>query len=229
MDERRLLDLPELEREDTSEAAARFLQQRRQFLELHETYSDLEDDWSPRFMSSVQHPHPEHIFWGMSRDNAHQQQVRGRSLYGKGLDCLTAYAAIGSVINYTRLQAEPRAAPRWVMFDMGRIVRSYFDAIITCSVLRWLQPGELWWGERDDRTSVRDSVSFLLDQAENREEQVLLIPELLLASAQGKIPRYAHDIVHERALANCAEWPGEMSLDHARGAVEVGVRLLEMG
>jgi len=228
-DESRLLDLPEVEREDPLEPAARFLRQRRQFLEMHEIYSESEDDWSPRFMGSPQDPHPEHVFWGMSRDNVHQQRVRGRSLYGKDLDCLTAYAAIGSVINYTRLQAEPRAAPRWVMFDMGRIVRSYFDAIITCSILRWLQPGELWWGERDDRTSVRDSVSFLLDQAENREEQVLLIPELLLASAQGKIPRHAHDIVHERAMATSAGWPAESSFDNARGAVEIGVRLLEMG
>lgn len=228
-DETRLLDLPEVGSEDTSEPAARFLRHRRQFLELHDIYSEFEDDWSPRFTGSTQDPHPEHIFWGMSRAEVHQQQVRGRSLYGKDLDCLTAYAAIGSVINYTRLQAEPRAAPRWVMFDMGRIVRSYFDAIITCSILRWLQPGELWWGERDDRTSVRDSVSFLLDQAEYGEEQVLLIPELLLAAAQGKIPRHAHDIVRDRAMETSAAWPQETSFNDARGAVEIGMRLLEMG
>ena len=228
-DESRLLDLPEIVGSSTSDAATRFLEQRHQFLAMHSTYADMEDDWSPRFNLSDQDAHPEHIFWGMSRYDVHQQKVRGRSLYGKNLDCLTAYAALGSVITYTRLKAEPRAAPRWVMFDMGRLVRSYFDAVIICSVLRWLQPGELWWGERDDRGSIRDSVSFLIDQAEHHEEQVLLVPELVLASAQGKVPRHTHDIIHEWALATSASWPNSVSFDNARGAVEIGLRLLEMG
>ena len=228
-DESRLLDLPEVVGSNTSDAATRFLQQRKQFLAMHSTYADREDDWSPRFELQDQDAHPEHIFWGMSRDDVHQQKVRGRSLYGKDLDCLTAYAALGSVITYTRLRAEPRAAPRWVMFDMGRIVRSYFDAVITCSILRWLQPGELWWGERDDRESIRGSVSFLLDQAENHEEQVLIAPELVLASAQGKVPRLAHDLVREWALETSASWPDDVSFDNARGAVEIGLRLLELG
>ena len=113
------------------------------------------------------------------------------------------------------------------MFDMGRIVRSYFDAVITCSVIRWLNPGELWWAtDRDEPESVRDSVAFLLDQAVEYDEQVLLLPELLLASAQGKIPRLAHDIVRSRAEELSDEWPDGPSFDTARGAVEVGLSLL---
>ena len=166
---------------------------------MHSTYSELDDDWSPRFELSEGEAHPEHIFWGMSHHNVHQLNVRGRSLYGMELDCLSAYAAMGSVINYTRLNEQPAAAPRWVLFDMGRIVRSYFDAVITCSIIRWLQPGELWWGtESDDPDSVRDSVAFLLDQAADHREQVLLVPELLLAAAHGKVPGLAHGIVRER-------------------------------
>ena len=229
-DENRLLDRPEIDNAALSDRAVRFLQQRKQFLAMHSTYLELEDDWSPRFELSDSEAHPEHIFWGMSHHNVHQLNVRGRSLYGMELDCLSAYAAMGSVINYTRLNERPVAAPRWVLFDMGRIVRSYFDAVITCSILRWLQPGELWWGtESDDPDSVRDSVAFLLDQAADHREQVLLVPELLLASAQGKVPALAHGIVRERAQTISAAWPDGSTFDLARGAVEVGLWLLDAG
>lgn len=226
-DESRLLDRADIDADGLSDRAQQFLTQRLQFLDLYSTYADYHDDWSPRFNQSAASPHPEHVFWGMSRDNMHQQHVRGRSLYGKDLDCITAYAALGSTINYTRLIEQPRAAPRWVMFDMARIVRSYFDAIITCSVIRWLQPGELWWAERDDPESIRESVAFLLDQAADPQEQMLIVPELLLASAQGKVPTLAHDIVHDRAREIITGWPDDPSFDIARGATEIGLRLLE--
>ena len=114
------------------------------------------------------------------------------------------------------------------MFDVGRLVRSYFDAVITCSAIRWLQPGELWWGaDKDDSDSVRDSVSYLLDQAiDGVPEQVLLVPELLLAAAEGKIPTGAHGVVLDRAESISAGWPDEPEYDEVRGAVEVGRALL---
>ncbi len=230
VDETRLIDLPELDDATLSESAARFLQGRRRFLKMHSMFGDQDDDWSPRFEAETDTAHPEHIFWGMSHCGVHQSNVRGRSLYGKELDCVTAYAAMGSVINYTRLNERPTAAPRWVMFDMGRIVRSYFDAIIICSILRWLQPGELWWGtDRDDADSVIDSVSFLLDQAADPDEQVLLVPELLLAAAQGKVPTLAHDTIRDRANDLNAGWPNDSSFDLARGAAELGLWLMDNG
>lgn len=227
-EERRLIDSLEVFTTKLSNNGLEFLRSRRQFLNMRETYARETDDWSPRFQFSAQGAHPEHIFWGMSHDKIHQEHVRGRSLYGKELDCLTAYAAMGSVIHYTRMKVEARAAPRWVMFNMGRIVRSYFDAVITCSLLRWLRPGELSWNERNDPSSIRDSVTFLLDQVENSEEQVLLVPELLLASAQGKVPGHVHDLVCERASTIRDRWPDTEPFNHARGAVEIGLRLLEM-
>ena len=226
-DENRFLDRADIACATLSESASKFLRLRMRFLGLHASYADQEDDWTPRFSHSLGDPHPEHIFWGMSRDNKHQRRVRGRSLYGNELDCLTAYAAMGSTINYTRLNEHARAAPRWVVFDMGRIVRSYFDAVIICSVIRWLHPGELWWAERDDPESVRESVAFLLDQSADTQEQVLLVPELLLASAQGKVPVVAHDIVRDRAQEYSSQWPGDPAFDLARGAVEVGLQLLD--
>ena len=226
-DERRLLDRFHTQDDSIPESARRFLTCRRQFLQMHATFAGENDDWSPRFGLSDNEAHPEHVFWGMSRADIHQRHVRGRSLYGRELDCLTAYAAIGSAINYTRFHEQPQAAPRWVMFDMGRVVRSYFDAVITCSVIRWLLPGELWWAERDEQVEIDASVQFLLDQAGNHSEQVLLVPELLLACAQGKVPKRAHNIVRERGEDLLAEWPSDERFGVARGAVQVGLRLMD--
>ena len=226
-DEGRLLDGLYLRHDEASQSAQHFLECRRQFLNMHATYTGENDDWSPRFELSDNEAHPEHIFWGMSRENVHQLNVRGRSLYGRELDCLTAYAAIGSAVNFTRFNEQPQAAPRWVMFDMGRVVRSYFDAVITCSVIRWLLPGELWWAERDEPDEIRASVQFLLDQAGDHSEQVLLIPELLLACAQGKVPRLAHSLVQERGTELLERWPSDERFKMPRGAVEIGLRLLD--
>ena len=44
----------------------------------------------------------------MSDANLHQTEVRGRSLYGKGLDCVSAYAAIGATVHYTRRAKGPQ-------------------------------------------------------------------------------------------------------------------------
>ena len=226
VDEYRLLD--PIRHELTGSAKA-FLDPRLRFLELHATHLEDEDDWSPRF-GRPDGPDPTHVFWGMSSDGRHQDQVRGRSLYGKDLDCLTAYAAIGAAVHHKRLTARPEAAPRWVMFDLGRIVRSYFDAVITCSLLRWLRPGELWWGTDDDSSdSICASVAYLLDQAtDDVKEQVLLVPELLLAAAQGKVPRVAHDVVRSRAREIRDGWPADSTYDTARGAVAAGLVLLDL-
>lgn len=228
VEEQRLLDRSDFEGKDISDLAASFLSRRRYFLDMYETFSDQDDDWSSRLTLSHDDADPKHVFWGMSGDT-HQQSVRGRSLYGRELDCVTAYAAIGSAINHTRFTQNAQAAPRWVMFDMGRIVRSYFDAVIICSMMRWMLPGELWWAERDEPDEIRSSVQFLLDQAADNREQVILIPELLLACAQGKVPTLAHYIVEERAKSLCQDWPSHSSFDMARGAVEIGLKLMQGG
>lgn len=227
-DEERLLSRSGIDEESLPERARRFLSERREYLGLHDAHQAADDDWSPRFTDSRIGPDPTHVFWGMSRGGEHQERVRGRSLYGADLNCMSAYGAIGAVVNYTRLATRPAAAPRWVMFDMGRIVRSYFDAIIVCSLLRWMHPGELWWeGDQSDTQSARDSVAFLIDQAQNEpSEQVLLLPELLLATALGKVPSTARQLVCERVKAACDEWPDSFGFETARGAVEIGLKLV---
>ena len=58
---------------------------------------------------------------------------------------------------------------------------------------------------------------------------MLLLPEILLASAQGKVPSLAHDIVRNRAEEISSKWPDCPSFNTARGAVEVGLSLLSGG
>ena len=228
-EERRLLDRSGIDPQTLSDAGKRFLDNRLSFLSLHDKYQTEEDDWSPRFENGGNGPVPTHLLWGMSSSNEHQLRVRGRSLYGAELDCMSAYGAIGAVVNHTRLSTRPDAAPRWVMFDLARIVRSYFDAIIVCALLRWLQPGELWWeGDANDPESARDSVAFLIDQARGEDsEQVLLLPELLLATALGKLPSATKDLVCERSSAALEEWRCSDRYETARGAIEIGLKLVE--
>lgn len=228
-EEFRLLDRSGIRMAQLSEVGRSFVESRLRFLEYHLTYQDDDDDWSPRFQDGDGSPHPTHIFWGMSSPAIHQEHVRGRSLYGANLDCMSAYAAIGAVVNHTRLSSRPSAAPRWVMFDLGRAVRSYFDAVITCALIRWLYPGELWWeAGSGGPSSSNDSVAFLIDQARDElSEQVLLLPELLLAAAQGKVPTPARELLIERACEAQANWPDDSSYDVARGAIDTGLWLLD--
>ncbi|WP_428114952.1 hypothetical protein [Candidatus Poriferisodalis sp.] len=228
-EEYRLLDRSGISTAQLSEHGHNFVSSRLQFLQYHLTYQDVDDDWSPRFGVAGGGPNPTHVFWGMSEPAIHQERVRGRSLYGAQLDCMAAYAAIGAAVNHTRLSTRPSAAPRWVMFELGRAVRSYFDAIITCALIRWLYPGELWWeSDSGGPASAFDSVAFLIDQARGEpSEQVLLLPELLLAAAQGKIPTVARGLLGERVTEARASWPDEPGYDMARGAIDVGLWLLE--
>jgi hypothetical protein len=72
------------------------------------------------------------------------------------------------------------------VFEMPAIVRSYYDPMILAAVLRWLQPHEAWWGvDISDEGAVVDS---MLDRA-TLEHKLILVPELLLAAAQGKLNR----------------------------------------
>lgn len=83
--------------------------------------------------------------------------------------------------------------------------------------------------DRDDADSVIDTVTFLLNQATCPNEQVLLVPELLLAAAQGKVPTLAHASIQKLASEIRSSWPNELGFDTARGAVEFGLWLIDNG
>ena len=66
-DENRLIDRPEIDDAALSECGVSFLQRRKQFLAMHSTYSESEDDWSPRFELSARRGSPRtHILGDVS-------------------------------------------------------------------------------------------------------------------------------------------------------------------
>ena len=224
-----LLDRTDFDMMDISGDAETFVEERKRFLRFPETYGGGPDDWSPRFKNAEAKIGPGHVFWGMSIEPAHQSELRGQSLYGNRLDPMTAYAAIGSTINHTRHAASTASAPRWVRFDMARIVHSYYDAIIICSILRWLKPGEISWeSEPADPANAANAMKFLIEQVENSpEEKIILLPELLLADAQGKIHPSAGEVLREAARSTMETIASQPGGAIGRGALEIGLALAE--
>ena len=229
VDEYLLLDRIDFDSIEISDDARTFLEERKRFLRFPETYGGGEDDWSPRFKNADAKIGPGHVFWGMSVDEVHQSAVRGQSLYGNRLDPMTAYAAIGSTINYTRHSAGIASAPRWIRFDMARIVHSYYDAIIICSILRWLKPGEISWdSEPADAANAANAMRFLIEQVEDSpEEKIILLPELLLADAQGKIPDSGREVLRDTARSAIQAVASQAGGAIGRGALEIGLALAE--
>lgn len=128
-------------------------------------------------------PDPRNVLWGIGYGG--HTKVRNESLYGLEVDALTAYAAIGSAVHATR-QERHDYDPRWLVFDMPAISRSYFDAIILTSILRWTEPQEVWWGVSD--REARAVMSELIARTVEEHDRHILIPELLYAASQGKVP-----------------------------------------
>lgn len=120
------------------------------------------------------------------------------SYYGEGLRVRSAFAAIGAAVHCARVNAkEPRGAPRWRMFELPAILRSYYDPIIVSCILRWLRPNEMWWGD-DPRREIPLLKSVLRRTA--ARELPMLLSELLLAASQSKIPGVMRDDLRIEAL-----------------------------
>ena len=229
MDEYLLLDRVDFDSMEISDIAASFLEQRKRFLRLPDIYGGRPDDWSPRFEDVGGKIGPRDVFWGMSASGKHQMELRGQSLYGNRLDPVTAYAAIGSTINHTRHSAAGASAPRWIRFDLARIVHSYYDAVIVCSILRWLNPGEInWESEPALANNATNAMKFLIEQVQDSpEEKIILLPELLLADVQGKIPPSASEVLREVVRSEIESSSAQTRDDIGLGALEIGLVLAE--
>lgn len=127
------------------------------------------------------------ILWGAGPhlgDDA--SRLSPMSYFGEALRVRPAYAAIGAAVHHVRIAASsPRSAPLWRMFEMPAILRSYYDPIIICCVLRWLSSTEIWWGE-DDRSALATLTNAVRRTGDR--ERPMLVAELLLAAAQAKVP-----------------------------------------
>jgi hypothetical protein len=84
------------------------------------------------------------------------------------------------------------------MFEMTAILRSYYDPIIIASILRWLKPTEIWWGE--DLQVAREALLGSIRRT-NLDDRVMLVSELLLAASQSKVmPDLIQDLLREGEL-----------------------------
>ena len=101
---------------------------------------------------------------------------------------------------------------------MPAIVRSYYDPIILGSLLRWLRPQEVWWGADEGDEDL--TISILLERS-NEAGARQLLPELLLAAAQGKVPLRSRELLMAKARVLLSSRDPEFD-----APVELGLHLL---
>lgn len=133
------------------------------------------------------------LFWGQEPD----QRLSAHSIFGDGLSPSATYAAVASAMHAQR-QKEMRR-PHRLAFELPAIFRSYYDPLIVASVLRWIRPTEAWWGDSPDNAEF--VVQDLLIRANGLPSiEAMLVAELLVAAALGKLPmKAAREIVFEEA------------------------------
>ncbi len=152
---------------------------------------------------------PASLFYGAPRD----ARLTRNSIFGQRLDARSVYAALAASMALARDQAGEHAAPEFRVFDLAGIARSYYDPLILAAALRWLHAHESWWGWQS--AEAERVIATLLERA-TPEDQEILIPELLLACAQGKV----HEAAIETLLAR-AEQTEIGARDEVRVAIEL--------
>ena len=150
---------------------------------------------------------PESIFWGLPEDSE-LARLRPGSLFGERLTAKATLMAVGSGIQRRR-HHDPALGeiPEWRQFEIPAIFASYFDSLIVCSIMRWLDKEECWWGREITRSD--DVIENLLKQYSNRAERAVVLSELLLAAAMGKVPNKAIEVIVDRSKALIGESLGD--------------------
>jgi hypothetical protein len=170
-----------------SDSALTFLRQRREFLAPDKSGEETSKT------GETTSPKPEMgLFWGSTPETV----LTPNSILGQGLRAPAVYVAVASTMERSRKDQRALVAPVRRVFDMPTIVRSYYDPLILAATLRWLQPHEAWWGV--DPQQERSVVESVLARATD-EHRIILVPELLLAAAQGKLNRQGLRAVEARA------------------------------
>ena len=148
-------------------------------------------------------------------------ELRRTSLYGS-LDDRHTLVAVAAAMQSALEHHTAEGRPQWIQFDLPNALRSYFDGVIHVAIIRSLAPEHAWWGP-DDNACVA-----LLSELEGRfeEDWKLLLPELLLAAAQGKVPHSGVRHLIEKADdqlggGTTQQWPRDV-LDY----VELGLTLV---
>ena len=156
------------------------------------------------------------LFWGAQPET----KLTPNSIYGQGLGQAATYAAVGAAVNQGLLDASEQAAPEFRVFEMAAMVRSYYDVLILASFLRWMRPHEVWWGWQ--AAEAVTTVQHMLERSQPGQRWVL-VPELLLAAAQGKLTKPGVDVVRTYAdtLRRAKDTPSAV-----RAALEIGEAVL---
>lgn len=159
---------------------------------------------------------PYAVFWGMevtppeppttgepSWSSMQRPVLRPGSRFGHRLRAVTTYAAVGAAMQSARVNARQVGAPVWQQFELPAILRSYFDPLILAALLRWLEPHEAWWGARPEDAANVIAEAYVRATESDRK---ILLPELLLAAAQGKVPLVAHTWLRSEARQCRESW-----------------------
>ncbi|MDV6310736.1 hypothetical protein R3Q15_02275 [Gordonia amicalis] len=129
--------------------------------------------------------------------------VRNESLYGLRLNSVASLVAVGAAVHFNRLVAKT-TDPRWSSFDFVSISRSYYDGLLVAAMLRWCDPGEIYWGASpaDQHRNVEELLTRFTQDLDLR----ILYPELLLGVMQGKIPRSVTGLLAYTAVTKSLDW-----------------------
>jgi hypothetical protein len=139
------------------------------------------------------------LLWGMPADGtAPRARIRQHSLFGEDLGPAALLAAVGAAVHDKREQEAHASGPTWELFEVPALLRSYYDPLIIAAMLRWMSPGEMWWGDGDN--AGWQAVAEAISRTSDPQDLPVLMAELLLAAAQGKVPEPAVEVVVAHAL-----------------------------
>lgn len=171
------------------------------------------------------------MLWGAHSENeaeagpeaAAEDKLSPHSLFGERLNGISTFLAVGASMERARQEARERAAPEMRVFELSALTMSYYDPMILGAVFRWLRPYEAWWGKRPEEAQT--VMEWILTRAEGRTDHLrIIVPELLLAVAQGKVPDRAATVVERKAEALLAD-AGFDPL--GRAALELGLQAVK--
>jgi hypothetical protein len=156
------------------------------------------------------------LFWGSPAG----AELTQNSIFGQKLDARTTFAAVGAAMARGRIDHD-RRTPEVRVFDLAGMLHSYYDPLIISSFFRWLGPYEAWWGWKAEE--AERTMSRLFGRVDDDEDALsILIPELLLAAAQGKVHDAALDV-----LAAQAEVLAKRARPEVQAAIALGLDLVK--
>lgn len=165
----------------------------------------------------------EPLFWGSLGDD----QVTPNSIFGQRVKAPAVFCAVGSALETSRAAEGRPLLPELRQFEMRAIIRSYYDPLILAAVFRWLQPGEADWGD-EWGYGGEAVVGELLNRAQHvggNDHLRVLVPELLLAAALGKLDASGA----EHAAVRAKTILGSSSDETTRAPLELGLAAAEAG